>query len=379
MKTKNYLIISVITSIIILSLIFFYFEKNTKEKINKIDDMFIATYLDGELSNDIPQKNSDYVFDKAECTNGIKLIWNEENWGFSISEDIRNASCNLYFKVRPIHEYAYTGEEQIFNVIKTGYYKLEVWGAQGGGVTGGYGAYSNGKVYLEKGTKLYLNIGGIGEMTIGGYNGGGDASGGETNRYTNAGAGGGATHIAITSGLLATLESNKDTVLIVAGGGGGSAGWTSNNTVYSNGGAAGGIIGNSGLVSRINGSSGSYTISTGGGQTAGGTGATGIEANGEAGIFGHGGASGTRMYGGGGGGYYGGGGGGASYYISISGAGGSSYIGNSLLQNKTMYCYNCTASTDTDTKTISITCSEETPTENCAKKGNGYAKITLLS
>ena len=72
-------------------------------------------------------------------------------------------------------------------------------------------------------------------------------------------------------------------------------------------------------------------------------------------------------------------GGGASYYISISGAGGSSYIGNSLLQNKTMYCYNCTASTDIDTKTTSTTCSEETPTENCAKKGNGYAKITLLS
>lgn len=44
-----------------------------------------------------------------------------------------------------------------------------------------------------------------------------------------------------------------------------------------------------------------------------------------------------------------------------------------------MYCYNCQESNEENTKTISTTCSEETPTENCAKKGNGYARITLVS
>ena len=62
-----------------------------------------------------------------------------------------------------------------------------------------------------------------------------------------------------------------------------------------------------------------------------------------------------------------------------SGGGGSGYIGNSLLTNKVMYCYNCEESNEESTKTISTTCSEETPTSYCAKKGNGYARITLVS
>ena len=43
-----------------------------------------------------------------------------------------------------------------------------------------------------------------------------------------------------------------------------------------------------------------------------------------------------------------------------------------------MYCYNCTESSEESTKTVTTTCNEETPTENCAKKGNGYARITLI-
>ena len=57
----------------------------------------------------------------------------------------------------------------------------------------------------------------------------------------------------------------------------------------------------------------------------------------------------------------------------------SGYIGNSLLTNKAMYCYNCTPSSVESTKTISTTCTSATPTPNCAKQGNGYAKITLVS
>ena len=46
-----------------------------------------------------------------------------------------------------------------------------------------------------------------------------------------------------------------------------------------------------------------------------------------------------------------------------------------------MYCYNCTASTATATatKTISTTCINKTATENCAKQGNEYAKITYIN
>ncbi len=82
---------------------------------------------------------------------------------------------------------------------------------------------------------------------------------------------------------------------------------------------------------------------------------------------------------GGGYGFYGDGG---TYNVgksSESGDGGSGYIGNSLLKDKVMYCYNCEKSNEESTKTISTTCNEEITTSYCAKKGNGYARITLVS
>ena len=263
-----------------------------------------------------------------------------------------------------------------FIVPLTGNYKLEVWGAQGGGTTGGYGGYSKGVVSLTKGDVLYMVVGGKGTSTVGGYNGGGNASGGTTNNY--GGAGGGATHIAKSSGLLSTFSNNTSSILIVAGGGGGAAGWVGNNTVYSDGGSGGGYQGNSGIAGKNSVSSGSYTEAGGGSQSSGGTAAVGTEANGNAGSFGQGATSGNRMYGGGGGGFYGGGGGGGSYYISLSGGGGSGYIGNSLLTDKYMYCYNCTTSNDTNTKTVSTTNASATPTANYAKSGSGAVKITYV-
>lgn len=44
-----------------------------------------------------------------------------------------------------------------------------------------------------------------------------------------------------------------------------------------------------------------------------------------------------------------------------------------------MYCYNCQESSEEFTKTISTTCTSATPTSACAKSGNGYARITLIS
>lgn len=76
---------------------------------------------------------------------------------------------------------------------------------------------------------------------------------------------------------------------------------------------------------------------------------------------------------GGGGGFYGG-----TSGVLQAGGGGSSYIGNPLLTEKSMYCYNCEESTEESTKTITTTCVNSTPTENCTKSGNGYARITLI-
>ena len=253
----------------------------------------------------------------------------------------------------------YTGGEQVFTSPTTGTYKLETWGAQGGsrnGYIGGYGGYSIGTITLSKSQNLYINVGGNGTTKIGGYNGGGNRPSGDTTGWY-AGSGGGATHIATVSGLLSTLENSKFDILIVSGGGGGA---TSSSTYNANGGSGGGYMG-----STIKGP-------TGGTQTIAGTNAKG----GITGSFGKG-ADSTNE-GAGGSGFFGGGSG-LHPDIGYSGAGGSGYIGNSLLTEKSMYCYNCQESSEESTKTISTTCTSATPTANCAKQGNGYAKITLIS
>jgi len=271
---------------------------------------------------------------------------------------------------------SYTGSERIFKVHKSGKYKLEVWGAQGGNANseylGGYGGYSVGYINLKKGDLLYINVGGAGTDVSGtshdgGYNGGGSTISPSTNRR---GAGGGATHIASKSGKINNLSSSTQDIYIVAGGGGGSSYY--DGTYKGIGGHAGGYLG-------VNGGCYEATGDAIGVAGAGGTQSSGGSGN-PNGVFGKGGDA-FEVYNslpwggaGGGGGYYGGG---ASFNACGAG-GGSGYIGNSLLTNKSMYCYNCSESSEVSTKTVSVTCFDSAPQENCAKEGNGFAKITFV-
>ncbi|MBR4350888.1 MAG: InlB B-repeat-containing protein [Bacilli bacterium] len=286
-------------------------------------------------------------------------------------------------------------KEQVFNVPITGLYKLEVWGAQGGSAPsniGGYGGYSVGETELTENTNIYVNVGGQGSTSMnsvlpGGYNGGGSSHGADCTSYSNrwGASGGGATSIATISGELKDLdeENDKENILIVAGGGGG--GFNIDGWQTGRGGSAGGYIGNKGTHTNRN-NHGDEQAATGGTQTSGGLGGDGWEDISErselwlswtTAKFGLGGSSPENACsegGGGGGGFYGGGGGSES-----SGGGGSGYIGNELLLNKKMVCYNCATSTEEDTKTETTTCTNSTPTENCSKSNNGYAKLTYLA
>ncbi len=266
-------------------------------------------------------------------------------------------------------DFDYTGGEQTFIAPTTGTYKLETWGAQGGSINetyyGGYGAYSFGNIKISQNDKLYINIGGQGsdysldKLAPGGYNGGGYGGVPNTTYSDRQGGcgGGGATHIAITSGFLSSFENKKEGILIVAGGGGGGA------SVDVMGSDGGGYKGNDGGYSSLF----PTYHGTGGTQTIGGFDFT---INSNYGTFGQGsGFSDNVKYGGngGGGGFYGGGGTNRGH---SGGGGGSGYIGNSLLTEKSMYCYKCAKSNETSTKTISTTCTRATPTANCAKQGN---------
>ena len=289
-----------------------------------------------------------------------------------------------------VFNFDYTGVEQTFVAPVSGTYKLETWGAQGGSLEheGGLGGYSVGYTKFNANNIKYINVGGQGGSGnyhklenghggSGGYNGGGSGGLGiainENSKiyyFAGGSGGGGATHLSNKSGLLKSLNNYRNDIIIVAGGGGGDGSWRA-------AGSAGGYKGSDAPLSYDQyGDVFPYDV-FGGGQV-------GLDE-----LFGQGRNATSRVVsdgwgaegkGGGGSGYYGG----EAILIDgartdSGGAGGSGYIGNSLLKDKVMYCYNCEESNEESIKTISTTCNEATPTSYCAKKGNGYARITLVS
>ena len=370
--------------IILILVLCFKFNKKTEEKITEeVSNEYIASYFDGEYQNEIPGKDDGYVVDKIVCDNGAIGTWNYDNWGINIKNPTKKIKCSIYFNFITKYDFDYTDNEQIFIVPKDGIYRLETWGSSGYLVglfsesSGGVGGYSRGEIKLQKGQKLYVNVGGPGNDGVctknycqGGYNGGGRGAG-SSSPLVYSGSGGGATHIATKTGLLSELHDSLSDILIVAGGGGANSYQKVNGQEYSGtAGSGGGFRGTDGTTTQSD-----FKNGSGGNQTSGGASSSATYKNvlrGDAGTFGQGG-NGNFYSAGGGGGFYGGG----ASNQSGSG-GGSGYIGNSLLTNKVMYCYNCEESSVETIKTISTSCIELNATENCSKSGNGYARITFI-
>lgn len=261
-----------------------------------------------------------------------------------------------------------------YSTLPPGYYKAEVWGAQGGG--GSYstnfrpcavmGGYSVGVFHLTEPTKVHVFIGGKGEdgkygmnrEIKGGYNGGGSAardyqSGDSLNDYHIAGGGGGSSDIRLYN---TTVEQVIDSRIIVAGGAGGY-GYGSASQNYDSHGWGGGEI--AGPPTFYNGQT--YGISA--------TSKSGFKKlKGENGIYFHT----SNNYGapsaGAGGGYYGGYSPARSASDYSSGGGGSGYIGGVIDFN--------------DIKRKTIAGNEYfyrlDGTYGVGNPGNGAARITLL-
>ena len=384
---KKYVLISVS---VLLSMIYMYFLCDVKKgkgitylTDNQIKNIMAYT-IDNETVSEMPTKGSGYIAKSITCKNGSVLVWDNDNWKVEVKKLETYDTCNVDFTLDDlVYNFDYNGTNgsdgsvQEFTAPVSGKYVLEVWGAQGGIASstyiGGYGGYSTGIVSLTKGEKLYIVVGGKGtnnstlETIPGGYNGGGNGSGSANLVYSSSG--GGATHIGKASGLLNTLSNNISDIIIVAGGGGGTSFQT--GPYSGNGGSGGGYIGNNGTNTQSD-----YVYGSGGSQTAGGSSGGGSKVNNEDrglnGSFGQGG-NGQHYSGGGGGGFYGGG---ASNQAGAGG--GSGYIGNSLLSNKVMYCYKCTASSSENIKTISTDNVSSTPISNYAKKENGKFGILRI-
>ncbi len=344
-------------------------------RIGKGDVNFIALTVNGEKTNTVPLKGTYSKID-VKCDNDALGIWNTEEWDLNIKHITKvPTSCTVDFFIGAGSEWTfdYTGNEQLYVIPTTGRYKLEVWGAQGG-TLGGYGGYSYGDIILKQETLLHIYVGGSSGVTSkptggeGGYNGGGKGGNGLDTVHYGGSGGGGATHISLATGLLEELENQVNQILIVAGGGGGSGNINGTSCPSCRIGHAGGYIGSSS-------SSVAGTIFQGGTQDNGyrfGLGQNGRDTNSGSGFTGEG-------AGGGGGGFYGGTAQESNEIQSnANGAGGSGYIGNALLTNKAMYCYQCKTNEESDTKTILTQSVSSNPISQSAKQGNGYAKITYL-
>lgn len=275
-----------------------------------------------------------------------------------------------------------------FIANRSGFYRIELWGAGGGNWStarkGGNGGYTTGVVELNAGEQLYVYVGGTANGRYGGYNGGGDSV-----NTSNLG-GGGATHVSLVPApstpttiklgertydltknpLGATLnnETTKDQVILVAGGGGGQTSQSNDGSIYY--GHAGGYTG-----------AGNF-----GGDEARST---------ERGLIGIGQSpdDDATQAGAGGGGYYGGqafdnkGGGGGKQNC---GGGGSGFINHDfVIQNtlsvvKHMSCTRCSNSmqiqtmTNTYTEEFVSTPGNLTAEYPMAAGNNGAARITLL-
>ncbi len=302
----------------------------------------------------------------------------------SVTEEV---TCVVsYFKslTQDITNLNYTGDVQIYKVTEAGYYRLEVWGAEGGyrssSIYSGKGGYSYGTVYLEKDTMLYIYAGGSGNsgtcsnsICTGGFNGGGY-------RHTYKG-GGGASDVRIGS-------DDYYSRVIVAGGGG-SDGASTKKGQYG-GGETGGSSsedyssvrgsGGKGGTQTYSGYSTSYTIET---QTTTGLNSSKLENYAGGFGFGGGGVSYRNGYGGaGGGGWYGGSGNvpDSSSDNDRGGGGGSGFVYTSTTPSTTLPSgYKLTDKYQlTSAATIGGYKSFNSPSgsQETGHTGNGYVRIT---
>lgn len=213
--------------------------------------------------------------------------------------------------------FVYTGAEQTFTVpggvTSVGVVAI---GGHGGAASGAAGAPADviGSISVTPGQTLYVEVGGVGQSSgeggEGGFNGGGDGIAG----------GGGASDVRTSP---RTLGLAPDPRLIVAAGGGGGGGEGPNG-----GGGAGGAAEEAGSEDSGGGGNqggGAGTSSAGG---AAGSGCGGVSTAGLLGEGGSGGSgeAGSNGGGGGGGGLYGGGGGGGGCSFGGGGGGGGSSL-----------------------------------------------------
>ena len=299
-----------------------------------MDDMSIIVYIySNDPANEVNQFIGNYI-----------SLFQDGSW------------CNTSYSST---QFRYTGSVQYFHANQAGYYRLQVWGAQGGyqsiPESGGLGGYAEGIVHLERGETAYVYVGGAGNTggTAGGWNGGGAG--------IDYNGGGGATDIRV--------EGTSLYHRIIVAGGGGSGPRLDANNLWLKGGAGGGLDG-----IACTGEGGQPGTQTGPGSSGAGFGygATAINSCG-------------GMNGSGGGGWYGGAAGthdGTLCFDSGAGGGGSGFVYDGTNEDLPE---GYAVENHVLTNTILLSgASSDIPTHDnqstmTGNEGNGFALITFIS
>lgn len=309
--------------------------------------------------------NNNIVRDYVPCVN--------EQGVYGLYDLINNEFYELkeYVKNNNQYDFPFKAEAQSLWLSK-GTYKLEVWGAQGGVFSDNLnnrGGYACGTITLPSDTQVFVYTGGqpnsvtsgnSGDVTPGGFNGGGASKISYYNNvYTYGQGGGGGTDIRIN-------EDSLYNRVIVAGGGAGASDEDVSFYVY-----GGGNNGGNGYQQH------------GGTQTTGGS-------SSNFGTFGKGAdvlPSSTNykfIASGGGGGWYGGGaygsGSSSGAYVRYRCGGGSGFVWTIQSSTPSDYKLNSTYYlTDTQNTGGNELILSPYGESNIGNKGNGYARITKLS
>lgn len=147
-------------------------EEEAKEKLQIVlEDLRIQKYSNEEYNEteyiDKYLKNNEMsINDNVVNINGYTFFINR--YTLEILDNIENQETEKVF--------TYTGDIEKYIIERSGKYKLEVWGAAGGGSNGGKGGYSTGEINFQKGDEIYICVGEKGGRNQGGYNGGGSGT-----------------------------------------------------------------------------------------------------------------------------------------------------------------------------------------------------------
>ena len=113
---KKFIIIFTVCCVLLLAGVFLYtsFAIFTEDKqFNVINgtyqdpgDLYFAVYIDGQITNTFPSKDSGYTLDttQSSCTNGATVSWDNASWSAAVNfsnysaGNMSRTKCTMYFK-----------------------------------------------------------------------------------------------------------------------------------------------------------------------------------------------------------------------------------------------------------------------------------------